>query len=338
MRRRRRERPRPMPTEEDKKKAQIKAAGADPLVWAMKSVDEKFPDSREKSEVVDDADEEIEEVEEIEEEEEKVEEATPEPKNTEIKAEGKLAMPMDEGVMTMEVKPMRQNTDEAKKAHEVKKVKGKLAEKALKTETKVDPKTEVKLTALESKQKKMVTAFIGLIVFALAAVIFAVITIVNQKNTAENFEDQTVSFASSNNDNVEDGYINLKDWKMKIKVISGLDHISFDYDNDEYSAVMIWGARKNLEADYTPDFAKQSKNTNPLGVVTRVPRYERAAAGRLIWYDDFYNYYYQGPTGEPEAEESEMSWWVESYLLIKDMLTDADNYIKYDDGGAIGNK
>lgn len=325
MRRRRHERPKPMPTEEDKKKAQIKAAGADPLVWAMKSVDKKFPDSREKTEI---DDEEIDEADEDEEGVVETEGVALESKNTEIKAEGKLAMPMDEGVMTMEVKPLKQNTN-GTVAHE--------AKKTVKADTKIDSKTQVKLTALESKQKKMVYGFIGLLTLALGAVIFAVVTIVNQKNTTENLENQIVVSTRAEDSTVSGEYINLKDWKMKIKIISGLDHVSFDYDNDEYSSVMIWGARKNLEADYTPDFAKQSKNTTPLGLVTRVPRYERAAAGRLIWYDDFYNYYYQGPTGEPEADENEMSWWVESYLLIKDMLTDADNYVKYDDD-AIGNK
>ena len=126
MRRRRRERPKPMPTEEDKKKAQIKAAGADPLVWAMKSVDDKFPDEREKDAETIEAEAEVEmrmgptledDVDEIDEEEfvnDEVEDDDvlddiddEEDEVTEIQAEGKTVMPMKDGAMTVDVAPMR---------------------------------------------------------------------------------------------------------------------------------------------------------------------------------------------------------------------------------------
>ena len=384
MRRRRRERPKPMPTEEDKLKARIKAAGADPLVWAMKSVDDKFPDEREKDtetikaeaevemkmgvaptddamdddvmdddamddDVLDDIDEEI--------------PAKPQPK--EIKAEGKTVMPMDDGAMTVDVAPMRQNVDNvtakevnkiegrkseiekaekaerAKKAeaefkeakNEVKKVeKSGKSEKSEKFGKSSDHKAQVKLTTLESKQKKMMFALAALIVVALGGVVFGAVAMINQNKATVELANQIV--ASSGHDNLVDGeYVYLKDWNMKIKIISGLEHVTFDYDEstEGFSKVLVWAARKEEGANYTPDFAKQSKNGNAMGIITRIPRYERAAAGRLIWYDDYYNYYYQGPTSEPEASETEMSWWVESYLLVKDMLTNADNYIKFDD-------
>ena len=38
-----------MPTREERERAKLKATSADPLVWAMKSVDDRFPDEREKS-------------------------------------------------------------------------------------------------------------------------------------------------------------------------------------------------------------------------------------------------------------------------------------------------
>jgi|GEM_PF-1682435 len=357
MRRRRRERVRPMPTEEDKRKAQIKASGADPLVWAMKSVDDKFPDEREKDVETIEAEAEVEMtmgptdddmLDDIDEEPEVPMKAT-----TEIKAEGKTAMPVDEGVLTVDVEPMRQNVDNVT-AKEVNKIEGrkseiekqekaerakkaenefKEAKKVAKAEPKVaDHKTQVKLTALESKQKKMMFALASLVVVALGGVVFGAVAMVNQNKATIELANQIV--ASSDHENQVDGeYIYLKDWNMKIKIASGLEHMSFDYDENEdgFSKVLVWGARKEDGANYTPDFAKQSKNGNAMGIITRIPRYERAAAGRLIWYDDYYNYYYQGPTSEPEASETEMSWWVESYLLIKDMLTNADNYIKFDD-------
>ena len=355
MRRRRRERPKPMPTEEDKRRAQLKAASADPLVWAMKSVDDKFPDEREKDEETIQAEEEVEMtigptpmdddmLDDIDEEE--------------IKAEGKTAMPVEEGVLTVDVEPMRQNVDKvtskeinriegkksefekaekaerAKKAEEeFKKAEVKKAEvKKVEAKKSVEPKTQIKLNALESKQKKMMFALAALVIVAVGAVVFGAVAMVNQNKATIELANQIVN--SSDHENQVDGeFIYLKDWGMKIKVASGLEHVSFDYDENEdgYAKVLIWGARKEDGANYTPDFAKQSKNGNALGIITRIPRYERAAAGRLIWYDDYYNYYYQGPTSEPEASETEMSWWVESYLLIKEMLTNADNYIKFDD-------
>lgn len=357
MRRRRRERPKPMPTEEEKRKAQLKAASADPLVWAMKSVDDKFPDERIKSEDVIRAEAEVErEMDEMPDDEmldddDVLDDIDDEPV-TEIRAEGKTAMPMSDGVMTVDVAPMRQNVDNVSgkevnrivgRKTEIEKAEAEKAKKAMAKKTvneesankkPQEHRNQIKLDALESKQKKMVFAIVALVIVAIGGVLFGVVTMMRQGQKAADTEAQVVTYGSGSGgeDNTADGsYIYLKDWGMKIKIVSGLGHISFDYDEDEYSQVLIWGARKDSGANYTPDFAKQSKNGTAMGIVTRVPRYERAAAGRLIWYDDYYNYYYQGPSSEPEASEAEMSWWVESYLLIKEMLTNADNYIKFDE-------
>lgn len=353
MRRRRRERPKPMPTEEDIKRAQLKAASADPLVWAMKSVDDRFPDEREKDEETIKAEEEVEMTIGPAPDDDVLDDIDEEPK--EIKAEGKTVMPMDEGAMTVDVAPMRQNVDnvaekevnkiegkkseiekaeKAEKAERAKKAEAefKEAKKVVKAEKPADSKTQVKLSALESKQKKMTFALAALVIIALSAVVFGAVAMVNQNKATIELANQIVS-SSGHEDQVDGEFIYLKDWNMKIKIISGLEHVSFDYDENEdgYSKVLIWATRKEDGANYTPDFAKQSKNGSALGIVTRIPRYERAAAGRLIWYDDYYNYYYQGPTSEPEASETEMSWWVESYLLVKEMLTNADNYVKFDE-------
>lgn len=364
MRRRRHERPKPMPTEEDKRKAQLKAASADPLVWAMKSVDDKFPDEREKDAETIQAEAEVEmtmgptqgEIEEdilddIDEEPEVVERA-------EIKAEGKTVVPMNDGAMTVDVAPMRQNVDEVtskevnridgkkteieneKKIEEAKKLeRAEKAERAKKVDAEFKEAKKVQKfkkfqqpKKTDPQMKKMMFAIGALAIIALVGVGFGVVAMINQNKATVELANQIV--ASTGHENlVDDEYVYLKDWNMKIKIISGLEHVTFDYDetSDGYGKVLIWGARKEEGANYTPDFAKQSKNGSALGIVTRIPRYERAAAGRLIWYDDYYNYYYQGPTSEPEASESEMSWWVESYLLIKEMLTNADNYIKFDD-------
>jgi hypothetical protein len=347
-----------MPTEEDKKRAQLKAASADPLVWAMKSVDDKFPDEREKNAETIKAEAEVEMTMGPTEDEDILDDIDEEPaieEVKEIKAEGKTAMPTDGGVITVDVAPMRQNMDkvtskevnriEGKKTEIENKKKIEKVERAEKTERAKKADAEFKEAKKVQKfkkfqqpkktdpqMKKMMFAIGALAIIALAGVGFGVVAMINQKEATSELANQIV--VSSSHDNlVDDEFIYLKDWNMKIKIISGLDHVTFDYDetSDGYGKVLIWGARKENGANYTPDFAKQSKNGNALGIVTRIPRYERAAAGRLIWYDDYYNYYYQGPSSEPEASESEMSWWVESYLLIKEMLTNADNYIKFDE-------
>ena len=172
MRRRRRERPKPMPTEEDKRRAQIKAAGADPLVWAMKSVDDKFPDEREKSVETIRAEAEVEmkmgsasddaaEDDENNEDEifdnetvdedvlDDIDEDDDEIEVKEIHAEGKTVMPMKEGAMTVDVAPMRQNVDEVSKKG-INRVEGRRAEFE-KFEAEKAEKAEIK----KSKLKKL---------------------------------------------------------------------------------------------------------------------------------------------------------------------------------------
>lgn len=324
----------PMPTEEDKMRAKLKAASADPLVWAMKSVDEKFPDEREKDAETVKAEAKVEEDTGLDDEVEEIEEEVAE-EAKEIKAEGKTVLPMDDGAMTVEVTPMRQNIDEAQKEAKVTKetpekeesaATPKMAKVAMKTD---EQKTQMKLVALESKQKRMLIGFAVLVLLALGGMTFGIVAMINQNHATLELANQIVSSGGENK--VDENFIYVKDWGMKIKIISGLTNVSFDIDDDDYGSVLVWGARRDSGANYVPDFAKQSKNGNAMGTLTRVPRYERSASGRLIWYDDYYNYYYQGPTGEPEANEIEMSWWVESYLLIKEMLTNADNYVAIDD-------
>ena len=340
MKKKKKERIIPMPTEEDKIRAKLKAAGSDPLVWAMKSVDDKFPDSREKDietieaeaavaemepaddDGIDDEADEIEEVEEVKE---------PTSSAKEIKAEGKTAVPMDDGVLTVEVTPMRQNIDnvppEEAKAKAVNKIEPDVKSDDTKfkhSERLVEPKIH--------GQKKMIFAFAALIIVALAGVTFGVVAMVNQNNATIELANRLLTSGNSNsNEQVDDEYMNVKDWGMKIKIADNLTNVSFEVSKEDYGSILVWGVRRDNGASYTPDFAKQNRNGTAMGTVVRVPRYERSASGRLIWYDDYYNYYYQGPSSEPDANETEMSWWVESYLLIKEMLTNADNYVTVDD-------
>lgn len=378
-------RPLPMPTEEEKMRARLKAASADPLVWAMKSVDDEFPDEREKNaetvraeaavekseqaepvqdtceplddeemdeDILDDDEEEIDETETVESAAKAAEEPETlarEPvadaqsheakmvkgdgrnRNPEIEAEGKTTMPTGEGVVTMEVTPMRQDVSNV--SPDKKKSEKKIA-KAVKKSGDADKdnhRVQVKLMSLETKQKKMMMGLAALVLVAVGGVTFGIVATVKQSHTTQALEEQIANTVSKENDDIDGEYIYLRDWGLKVKIVMGLTELSYNYQNDDYAEVLIWGAKQDKSANYTPDFAKQTKNSGPLGTVVRVPRYERAAAGRLIWYDDYYNYYYQGPSGVPQVSEDEMSWWVESYLLIKDMLTNADNYVKIED-------
>ena len=329
-RRRTRERFRPMPTAEDKAKAQIKLAESDPLVWAARKAREPFPDDDEIEEVVeeiveeyDDGDEDILAdigyTERTVRREEPIERPAPKPapatkpatRTTTAKSvAARPTAPKTAAAKTPAKKPA------SKKATD-KKLPGILG--------------KIDFSQINFKSPKTIAIIVGVVV-VIAGGIFVIKKITGRGSAQQIDEPETQT--TSVVENQSDGeYLHLKDWHMKIKIVSGLTNVSFDYDQDEYSSVLIWGNRKDQGAGYTPDFAKQSKNGKAMGIVTRVPRYERAAAGRLIWYDDYYNYYYQGPTSDPDAAETEeeKAWWVESYLLIKDMLTDADNYIKEDD-------
>lgn len=363
----RRRRAIPMPTREEKERAKLKAASADPLVWAMKSVDDEFPDSREKDvETIkaeaeaemrlgstDAAEENVEEYgeddgaydeEEILNDDDEILDdendvdllSNNKGMLDEIEAEGKTVAATDGGAVTMEVTPMRQDVtnvplEEVKKApkEEIKESEPKSKFKFSKNdEKKTEAKAGVKkLMNLNFKQKKMMIGISALSIIAVLGVSFGVIATVKQSQAVEEL---TLQIAESNlaaeDETVDDEYIYLKDWGIKIQIVSGLENVSYNTLMDDYAEVQIWGSKKDASANYVPSFAKQNKNATPLGTMVRVPRYERAAAGRLIWYDDYYNYYYQGPSGVPTVSEDEMSWWVESYLLVKEMLTNADNY------------
>lgn len=246
----------------------------------------------------------------------------------------------DEGEMTVEVEPMDQNMKDKIRAKQMDFGAEGSTKNPLIDEDKPVPaaKDQVKMTGLESKQKKMMIGIIALAVLAVGGVLFGVVAMIKQGNVSEEIAQQMAMVASSNSssDGVDNEYIYLKDWGLKIKIVSGLTDVSYNVATDDFAEAMIWGAKKDSSVSYTPDFARQAKNSNPLGTVVRVARYERAAAGRLIWYDDYYNYYYQGPSGIPSVSESEMNWWVESYLLIKEMLTNADNYTTIEESNTIG--
>ena len=404
----RRRRAIPMPTEEEKRRAKLKATSADPLVWAMKSVDERFPDTREKSAEIVKAESEIENKmgpvetgdEVVEEpqvnvnpqmvaessvddseafddvfdddfgdddllddeilneptaensaeminalseskkaekaaavEEAKKETGVVDPNTPlEIKAEDKLTMPTQDGVVTMEVTSMRQNVsgvspEEVRKTpvNEEPTLSEEDAHSKVKDKAKIN---KPKRMNLDFKQKKMMVGLAALSIVAVVGVCFGVVATVKQSQATEELKNQIAAAnnGSTQSEETDEEYINLKDWNVKIKIVDGLNNVSYNTIMDDYAEVQIWGSRRDAGANYVPDFVKQSKNSSPLGTMVRVPRYERAAAGRLIWYDDYYNYYYQGPSGVPKVSEDEMSWWVESYLLIKEMLTNADNY------------
>lgn len=246
----------------------------------------------------------------------------------------------EDGEMTVEVESMDQNMKDKIRAKQMDFGAEGATKNPLIDDDKPVPavKDQVKMTGLESKQKKMMIGIIALAVLAVGGVLFGVVAMIKQGNVSEEIAQQMamVNTSNSSSDGVDDEYIYLKDWGLKIKIVAGLTDVTYNVATDDFAEAMIWGAKKDNSISYTPDFARQAKNSNPLGTVVRVPRYERAAAGRLIWYDDYYNYYYQGPSGIPSVSESEMNWWVESYLLIKEMLTNADNYTTIEESNTIG--
>ena len=254
----------------------------------------------------------------------------------------KTEEPEEDGEMTVEVEPMDQNMKDKIRAKQMDFGAEGATKNPLIDDDKPVPavKEQVKMTGLESKQKKMMIGIIALAILAVGGVLFGIVAMIKQGNVSEEIAQQMAMANTSNtsSDGVDDEYIYLKDWGLKIKIVSGLTDVSYNVATDDFAEAMIWGAKKDNSVSYTPDFARQAKNSNPLGTVVRVARYERAAAGRLIWYDDYYNYYYQGPSGIPSVSESEMNWWVESYLLIKDMLTNADNYTTIEESNTIGNQ
>ena len=136
------------------------------------------------------------------------------------------------------------------------------------------------------------------------------------------------------------GYLYVGEWGLKIKIPENLTVTGYRYKMGAgYTSIAVLGNSKG--GQYFPDFANLEKNESSLGVVERItkdhfsgPEYDGVPddvrvcgvdAG-LVFSDDTYNYCFGGPQDVMSTDKDEQEWEMESAGLIKQMLSDKNNY------------
>lgn len=136
------------------------------------------------------------------------------------------------------------------------------------------------------------------------------------------------------------GYLYVGEWGLKIKIPENLTVTGYRYKMGAgYTSIAVLGNSKG--GQYFPDFANLEKNESSLGVAERItkdhfsgPEYDGVPddvrvcgvdAG-LVFSDDTYNYCFGGPQDVMSTDKDEQNWEMESAGLVKQMLSDKNNY------------
>ena len=136
------------------------------------------------------------------------------------------------------------------------------------------------------------------------------------------------------------GYLYAGEWGLKIKIPENLVVTGYRYEMGAgYTSIAVLGNSKS--GQYFPDFANMEKNGALLGAVVRTskdrfsgPEYDGVPddvrvcgvdAG-LVFSDDIYNYCFSGPQDVMSTDKDEQNWEMESAGLIRQMLSDKNNY------------
>ena len=125
-------------------------------------------------------------------------------------------------------------------------------------------------------------------------------------------------------------YIYVGEWGLKIKIPESLDAVGYDFHTTEYGDHLVVAGVKdgsggeasyqytNVEYYYAGSIVRANSDIGvyPYGDV-------------LVFTDeDGNNYYFQGPQADLGSTEEQTAVWKESAEIIKEMLTNPDNYSK----------
>lgn len=124
-------------------------------------------------------------------------------------------------------------------------------------------------------------------------------------------------------------FIYINDWGLKIQIPDNLSTVSFVYNaTGDASTLCVNGAKYNNQ-QYEPDFL--NIDTNQLGCVYRIYKNPNNDScinfrGITIFEQSDYCWKYIGPQVVYSTDENEIQWEFESAGLIREMLTNPDNY------------
>lgn len=128
-----------------------------------------------------------------------------------------------------------------------------------------------------------------------------------------------------------DSYIYIAQWNIKVALPSTLKGVSYSYEaRAGFTDLTIWGTdcSNSGQCQYVPDFSDPEKNS-PLGAILRYHKNnipERLTNWPIIATIDDHNYYYEGPQDVYSTDSEEQSWEMSTVQLIKEALTNPDNY------------
>lgn len=127
-------------------------------------------------------------------------------------------------------------------------------------------------------------------------------------------------------------YIYVAQWGVKIALPTSLGAVSYRYYMmPGYTSLGASGVdcSEQGRCQYAPEFADLSKTNSPLGVINRFPKGTEPSAyggGEKVFTIGDYDYYYIHPQAVYSIESDEQTWEVSSTDLIKEVLTNPDNY------------
>lgn len=156
----------------------------------------------------------------------------------------------------------------------------------------------------------------------------------SDNNSDDNNNDNGGSANTDSSDSAK--YLYVNDWGVKIKIPDSLMVLSYKYRLDDImynTHLELAGADKNGQD--APDFADIDKCS--LGIVTRISKDKvnddhlpaSGSFGTLIMSKGNYNFYYNGPQAVCTEDESQTQREVNTVQIIKDMLTNSNNYVNF---------
>ena len=150
------------------------------------------------------------------------------------------------------------------------------------------------------------------------------------ETTTDNGTTITIVDSPVKNENPED-YIYVGEWGIKIKIPEELKMASYAFQHYKYAgqedrmSLAVTGT--TTDVNVLPDFGN-IEECGGLGTVGRLKKGTETLDGGLIFSDDSYDYYYSSPQAACSASGSEQELEIAALNLIKQMLTNPNNYSK----------
>lgn len=153
-----------------------------------------------------------------------------------------------------------------------------------------------------------------------------------KKDSEEIANDEILIIEESSAEGDVQKYIYIGQWGIKIALPDGLSLTGYEYAmKNGYSTLLVRGVdcRENGRCQYAPEFSMDDNFS--LGAIIRIHEggnpYEGIVEREKMFTIDGYDYYYEHPQSVYSLGD-EQQWEVSTVNLIRDMLTNQNNYSK----------